>query len=152
MNESKYNQLLLRMMRKVPDSYRGYVNTEALDRAYAEDQTRKDLTYNRLADMRKENQRNVDLAGRKMDLSEKGFEADTEMFKRRMDADTSQFNQAYGFREDQIDDAQNNMTIANLISGAGVGVNFLQGMNQRRANQRIADLLKSQTAYWNSMA
>jgi len=128
-----YQEMLLRTMRKVPDSYRGYVNTSAIDRAEGAKQTQRDLNYQRLAQMRDENNARADLA------------------QQRFDNSRSQFNQGYGFREGQLDSAKNNMLIANLLGGAGVGVNYLQGRNQAKANQALTSLLQEQAKFYNSL-
>lgn len=133
MNERQYNQILLRQMRKIPDTFRGHVNTSAIDRAYARDQINRDLNYERLATQR-------DLSNSQLDLG-----------RRRLDIDAKNFARNYGFAKDQIGDATTQMNIANLISAGGVGVNYLQGANQRRANRKLTDLLNEQAAFYKAL-
>ena len=134
MNDTQYGRLLLRQMRKVPDTYKGYINTSNLDRAYARDQTQRDLNYERLGTQRDSNRRSIDLSNRRLDEGIKSY------------------NQNYDFRKDNYDSAKSNMNIANLLGGVNVGVGYLEGVNQRKANQKLTDLLDAQTAFWKSMA
>lgn len=133
MNDSQYKKLLLRMMRKVPDSYRGYVDTSALDKAHARGEVQRDLNYERLGAMRDSNNRNIDLANRRLDVG------------------TTQFNRRYDVAEDNFEAEKSNINIANLLGGAGMGVKYLEGRNERKANKILADLLEKRTAFWNSM-
>lgn len=134
MNETQYGRLLLRQMRKIPDTYKGYVNTSGVDRAYARNQVGRDLNYERLGAQRDSNKRSIDLSNR------------------RLNEGVGSYNRRYGLAKDNYDSAQSNMNIANLLGGMNVGVGYLQGVNQRKANQKLTDLLDAQTAFWKSMA
>jgi hypothetical protein len=121
-------------MRKIPDTYKGYVNTSGVDRAYARNQVGRDLNYERLGAQRDSNKRSIDLSNR------------------RLNEGVGSYNRRYGLAKDNYDSAQSNMNIANLLGGMNVGVGYLQGVNQRKANQKLTDLLDAQTAFWKSMA
>lgn len=134
MNDTQYGNMLLKLMRKVPDSYKGYINTAPIDRAYGRNQVQRDLNYERLGTERDLNNRSLALG------------------QRRLADNVERFNRNYGFTKDQISDAESQMGIANMIGAGGVGVNYLQGMNQRKANQKLTDLLDAQTAFYKSLA